>query len=396
MVSSKPNDCGSFSETSPTDKLQAARQTRLCFVRLQEVHAKANCEATSKFCGKLNVKSASSCSDSESCDDNGAVKKPVVVTDNPLLKRVSQTTPQFVHKKRVTVSVSSSHSTSLQGNTSQSKGIKPLMIHEEEPESSTAVIKECENDEVDHTGGGIVSISDNGHGSSHLSVADHDEISGMPTTTELTEGSVQLEREAELKADAVGEGMDTREAITVSDPSVAQLSTDVKTELEPIIKDSSGGYPVVRQPPKGLTTTASDTPLSSSTGVSQSSLVLSYAVKEPFMNQRVLCSDYASVGPFEGTKVNGQFSDDRPTVYKRVIVRLTCTNKGISGFKLLFECYYLWCKLLCTFAWLVRYVVCLLVIYLPRYNVMGVLPFRVEDIDDGRRSANELNDDFPT
>ncbi|CAH8823423.1 unnamed protein product [Trichobilharzia szidati] len=396
MVSSKPNDCDSFSETSPTDKLQAARQTRLCFVRLQEVHTKANCEATSKFSCKLNVKSASSCSDSELCNANGAVKKPVVVTGNPLLKRVSQTTPQFVHKNRVTVSVSSSDSTSVQGITSQSKGIKPLKIHEEERESSTAVIKEFENDEVYHTDGGKVGICDNGHDSSHLSLADHDEISGMPTTTELNEGSVQLESEVELKTDAVAADMDTREAVSVNDSRVVNLLTDVNAELEPIMKDGSDGNPVVRQPPKGLTTTASDTPLSSLTGVSQSSLVLSYAVKEPSMNQRVLCSDYASVGPFEGTKVNGQFSDDKPTVYRVVTVRLTCTNKGISGFKLLFECYYLWCKLLCTFAWLVRYVVCLLVIYLPRYNVMGVLPFRVEDIDDGRRSANELNDDFPT
>ncbi|CAH8868727.1 unnamed protein product [Trichobilharzia szidati] len=193
------------------------------------------------------------------------------------------------------------------------------------------------------------------------------------------------ESEVELKGDAVAEGMDTSETVSVNDPSVAQLSTDVKAELELIMKDSSDGNLAVRQPSKGRTATASDAALSFSTGVSQSSLVLSYAVREPSMNQRVLCGDYAVVGPFEGTKVNGQFSDNKPTVYKRVTVRLTCTNEGISVIKLLFECYYLWCKLLCAFAWLVRYVVCLLVIYIPRYNVTGVLPFRVEDIDDGRR-----------
>ncbi|CAH8864813.1 unnamed protein product [Trichobilharzia szidati] len=264
------------------------------------------------------MKSASSSSDFASCNDNGALKKPVVVTVNSLLNRVSQTSPQFVQKERVTVSESSSDSTSLQGITSQSKGIKSLRIHEDEPKSSTAVIKEVENDEVDHTNGGKLDICDNGHDSAHLSVADHDELSGRPTTTELNKGSVQLEREVELKADAVAEGMNTIETVSVNDPSVAQLSTDLKTELELIIKDGSGGYLAVRQLSKGRTATASDTPLSSSTGVSQSSLVLSYAVKESSMNSRVLCSDYASVGLFEGTKVNGQFSDDKKTVYKRV------------------------------------------------------------------------------
>ncbi|VDP96233.1 unnamed protein product [Trichobilharzia regenti] len=130
------------------------------------------------------------------CDDNSAVKRPVVATGKQLLNRVSQTTPQFVQKKRVTVSQSSSDSTSLQGITSQSKGIKPLRIHEEECTSSTAVIKEFENDEVDQIDDGKLNISDNDHDSAVLSMADHDEMSGMPTSTELNKGSVQLEREA--------------------------------------------------------------------------------------------------------------------------------------------------------------------------------------------------------
>ncbi|VDP97489.1 unnamed protein product [Trichobilharzia regenti] len=90
MVSSNPYkliECDSFRGTSPTDSLQVERQTLLCITRLQEVRTKANC-------GKLNVKSASSSSDS----------------------------------------------TSLQGITSQSKVIRPLRIYEEELESSFAVI----------------------------------------------------------------------------------------------------------------------------------------------------------------------------------------------------------------------------------------------------------------
>uniref|UniRef100_A0AA85JE91 Uncharacterized protein n=1 Tax=Trichobilharzia regenti TaxID=157069 RepID=A0AA85JE91_TRIRE len=147
------------------------------------------------FSGMLNVKSASSRSDSESCDDNGAVKKPVVATGEPLLNTVSQTAPEFVQKKRVTVSESSCDSTSLQVITSQSECIKPLRIHEDESKSSTAVIKEIENDEVDHINGGKVDFCGNDHDGAHLSLADHDEMNGMPTSTESNKVSVQLERE---------------------------------------------------------------------------------------------------------------------------------------------------------------------------------------------------------
>ncbi|VDQ11724.1 unnamed protein product [Trichobilharzia regenti] len=128
MVSSNPHElseCNSFRGTSPTDRLQAARQRRLCFTRLQEVHANMYCEEVTKFSGKLNLKSRSN---SELCDDSGAVKKPVVATGKPLLNRVSKTTPQFVQEKGVTISESSSDSTSFQSITSQSEGIKPLRI----------------------------------------------------------------------------------------------------------------------------------------------------------------------------------------------------------------------------------------------------------------------------
>ncbi|VDQ05864.1 unnamed protein product, partial [Trichobilharzia regenti] len=86
MVSSNAyrlSECNRFRATSSTDKLQAARQTRLCFTHLQEVHTKMNCESVRKFSDKLNVKSRS---DSELCDDNGVVKKSVVATasDPPL------------------------------------------------------------------------------------------------------------------------------------------------------------------------------------------------------------------------------------------------------------------------------------------------------------------------
>ncbi|VDQ02788.1 unnamed protein product [Trichobilharzia regenti] len=98
MVSSNPyklNECNSFRGTLTTDRLQVAGQTRLCFTRLQEVHKKANCGSVTKSSDKLNVKSSS---DSELCDDNGAVKKPVAATAKPLLNGVSQKTTQFVHE----------------------------------------------------------------------------------------------------------------------------------------------------------------------------------------------------------------------------------------------------------------------------------------------------------
>ncbi|VDQ12938.1 unnamed protein product [Trichobilharzia regenti] len=180
-------------------------------------------------------------SDSELCDDNGAVRKHVVATGKPLLNRVSQTTPQFVQKKRVTVSQCSFDSTSLQGITSQSKGIKPLGICEEEPKFSTAVINEFENHEVDWIDDGKVNVCDNDHDGALLPLADHDEMRVMPTTTQLRKGPVQLEREAESKADTVVEAMDTREVVSVNDQPVAQLSADVQAKPELIIKDSSDG-----------------------------------------------------------------------------------------------------------------------------------------------------------
>ncbi|VDQ09755.1 unnamed protein product [Trichobilharzia regenti] len=216
---------------------------------------------------------------------------------------MSQTTPQFVQEKRVTVSESSFDSTSLQGITIQSEGIKPLRICEEE--LSTAVIKGFENDEVDHTNGGKVDICGSGHDSAQLSLADHDEMRGMPTTnTELNKISVQIEGEVDLRADAVVEGMDTRETIGVNDQRVAHLSSNANTKLELIVKDSSGGNLAVRQTSKNRKTTASDPPLSSSTCVTQSSSVLSSTMKGMPMNSSVSCFDYASISHFESTKLH--------------------------------------------------------------------------------------------
>nr|CAH8838266.1 unnamed protein product [Trichobilharzia regenti] len=363
----RSSECNRFRSTSSTDKLQDARQTRLCCTRLQEVHTKVNCEPVSKFSDKLNVNSRP---DSELCDDNGAVKKSVVATGKPLLNRVSQ--------NRVTASECSSDSTSLQGITSQSEVIKPFRICEEEPKLSTSVIKEFENDEVD----GKVNIRDNDHDTSQLSLVDHDEMRDMPTTAKLNKGSVQLEREVEINADSVAEGTHTCETVSVIDQHVAHLSSDASAKPELIVKDGSGGGLACRQISESRATTAFDPPLTSSTGINQSSLVLSSTMKQTPINSSIFCNDYASISPFEETKDIGQFSENKPSVNERVIVKLTCTNKGISSFKLLIECYYLWCKLLCFYTWLMRYVVCLLVIYILRYNDMGVLPFRFEDIDD--------------
>ncbi|VDQ16235.1 unnamed protein product [Trichobilharzia regenti] len=116
------------------------------------MHTKANPEEVTKFSGKLNLKSA---------------------------------LPSF-------------DSTSLQGITSQSEGIKPLRICEE-PKSSTAIIEEFENDEVDQIDDGKVNICDNDHDSALLSMVYHDEMNGIPSTAELNKGSVRLEREVELK-----------------------------------------------------------------------------------------------------------------------------------------------------------------------------------------------------
>ncbi|VDQ09610.1 unnamed protein product [Trichobilharzia regenti] len=164
------------------------------------------------------------------CDDNGAVKKPVVATGKPKLNGVSQTIPQFVQEKRVTVSESSSDSSSFQGIISQSECIKPLRICEEEPKSSTTLVKGVENDEVDQIDDGKMDIFDNDHDSALFSLVDHDEMSEMSTTAELNKCSVQLEREVELKADAFAEDMDTRETVSINDLRVAHLSTDVKSE----------------------------------------------------------------------------------------------------------------------------------------------------------------------
>nr|CAH8850705.1 unnamed protein product [Trichobilharzia regenti] len=384
MVSSnayRPSECNRFRSTSSTDKLQDARQTRSCFTRLQEVRTKVNCEPVSKFSDKLNVNSRP---DSELCDDNGAVKKSVVATGKPLLNRVSQ--------NRVIASECSSDPTSLQGITSQSEVTKPFRICEEEPKLSTSVIKEFENDEVD----GKVNIRDNDHDTSQLSLVDHDEMIDMPTTAKLNKGSVQLEREVEINAGAVAEGMHTCETVSVSDQHVAHLSSDAIAKPELIVKDSSGGGLGGRQFSESRATTALDPPLTSSTDINQSSLVLSSTMKQTPINSSILCNDYDNISSFERTNINGQFSEDKPSVNERVIVKLTCMNKGISSFKLLFECYYLWCKLLCAYAWLTRYVVCLSVIYILRYNDMSVLLFRFEDIAHRRKSANELFDDFPT
>ncbi|VDQ14831.1 unnamed protein product [Trichobilharzia regenti] len=192
----------------------------------------------------------------------------------------------------------------------------------------------------DHTSGGKVDICDSGHVSPDLSLADHDEMNGMPTTTELNKSSVQLEPEVDLRADTVVEGMDTRETVSVNDQRVAYLSSNADAKLELIVKDSNGGNLTGRQPSKGRTATTSDAPLNSSNGISQSPLVLSSAMKGTSMNLRVLCCDYTSISPFEKTKDIAQFSEDKPTVYDSVIVKLTCANKGISSFKLLFEYYH--------------------------------------------------------
>ncbi|VDQ13002.1 unnamed protein product [Trichobilharzia regenti] len=170
----------------------------------------------------------------------------------------------------------------------QSEGIKPLRTCEREPKSSTSVIKKFENDEVDQIDDGEVNICENNHDSAHLSLVDHDEMRGMPTTAELNKGSVELEREVELKADTVVEGMDTCETVSVIAQRVANLSSDASAEPELIVKDSSGGNLAFRRPSKSRTTIASDATLSSSAGMNQSSLVLSSTMKGMSMNSRVL------------------------------------------------------------------------------------------------------------
>ncbi|VDQ10159.1 unnamed protein product [Trichobilharzia regenti] len=105
-------------------------------------------------------------------------------------------------------------------------------------------------------------------------------MTDMPTTAKLNKSSVQLQREVELKVDAVAEDMDTRETASVIDQRVAHLSSDASAKPELMVKDSSGGNLAVRQLSESRTTTAFDPPLSSSTGINQSSLVLSCTMKQ--------------------------------------------------------------------------------------------------------------------
>nr|CAH8827652.1 unnamed protein product [Trichobilharzia regenti] len=277
----KLSKCNRFRSTSSIDKLQGGRQTRLCFTRLQEVHTKVNCKQVSKFSDKLNLNSRP---DSELCDDNGAVKKSVVATGKPLLNRVSQ--------NRVAASECSSDPTSLQ---------------------------EFENDELD----GKVNIRDNDHDTSQLSLVDHDEMRDMPTTAKLNKSSVQLEREVEINADAVAEGMHTCQTVSGSDQHVAHLSSDAIAKPELIVNDGSGGGLAGRQLSESRATTAFDPPLTSSTGINQSSLVLSPTMKQTPINSSILCNDFDSIGAFQKTKDIGQFREDKPSVNERVIVKLT-------------------------------------------------------------------------
>ncbi|VDQ15623.1 unnamed protein product, partial [Trichobilharzia regenti] len=184
----------------------------------------------------------------------------------------------------------------------------------EEPKSSATVIKEFANDEID----GKVNIRDNDHDSALLSMLVHDEARGMPTAAKLNKSYVLLKREVELKAGAVAEGMDTCETVSGIDQRVAHLSSDDSAKPELVVEDSSGGDLTIRQISENRTTTASDPPLSSSTDISQSSLVLSPTMKQTPINSSILCNDYDSIGAFEKTKDIAQFSEDKPTVYWRV------------------------------------------------------------------------------
>ncbi|VDQ17116.1 unnamed protein product [Trichobilharzia regenti] len=115
---------------------------------------------------------------------------------------MSQTTPQFVQDKRVTVSESCSDSTSLQGIISQSEAVKHLKISEEGHKLSISVIKKFENENVYHTNGGKLNICDNDHDSALLSLVGHVEMRRIPTTAELNKGSVHCQHEVDLKADS--------------------------------------------------------------------------------------------------------------------------------------------------------------------------------------------------
>nr|CAH8854940.1 unnamed protein product [Trichobilharzia regenti] len=171
-----------------------------------------------------------------------------------------------------------------------------------------------------------LNICDNDHVSADLSLVDHDEMRDMPTTAKLNKGSVQLQREVKLNADAVPEGVHTCETVSVIDQHVAHLSSDDSAKPELVVKDSSGGNLAVSQLSESRTRTASDPPLSSSTGINQSSLVLSTTMKWTSMYSRALCNDYDSIAASEKTKDIAQFSENKPSVNERVIVKLTCMN----------------------------------------------------------------------
>nr|CAH8842752.1 unnamed protein product [Trichobilharzia regenti] len=106
----------------------------------------------------------------------------------------------------------------------------------------------------------------------------------MPTTAKLNKGSVQLQREVELNADAVPEGVHTCEAVSVIDQRVAHLSSDDRAKPELVVKDSSDGNLAVRQLSESRKRTASDPLLTSSPCVTQSSLVLSSTMKQTPIN----------------------------------------------------------------------------------------------------------------
>ncbi|VDQ13798.1 unnamed protein product, partial [Trichobilharzia regenti] len=71
----------------------------------------------------------------------------------------------------------------------------------------------------------------------------------------------------------------TRTIILCFFNSSLSISSDASAKPELIVKDSSGGSHAVRQISESRATTASDPSLSSSTGINQSSLVLSSTVK---------------------------------------------------------------------------------------------------------------------
>ncbi|VDQ03012.1 unnamed protein product [Trichobilharzia regenti] len=124
--------------------------------------------------------------------------------------------------------------------------------------------------------------------------------------------------------------MDTHETVSVNDQRVAHLSSDANGKLKLIVKDSSGGSLANRQISESRATTASDPPLSSSACVTQSSMVLSSTMRRTPMNSSVLCNDYDSTGAFDRTKDIAPFREDKPTVYERLIVKMTCMNKGFA------------------------------------------------------------------